>query len=68
MNIIVELMISWSRENMTCTESNKRHQVQQEDHSMNRLMLAMVEDSKDEAMEEALAVAMDRSLVTIVEL
>ena len=41
---------------------------------MNRLMMAMVEDSKDEAVEEDLAVmedfsvAMDRSLVTIVEL
>ena len=41
---------------------------------MNQLMMVVVEDSEDEAMEEALAVmealamAMDRSLVTIVEL
>ena len=53
---------------MTCTESSQRHQVQQQDHSMNRLMLAMVEDSEEEAMEEALAVAVERSLVTTVEL
>ena len=59
---------------MTYTESSQKHQVQQQDHSMNRLMLAMEEDSEDEAVEEALAVdkalavVMDRSLVTIVEL
>ena len=59
---------------MTYTESNQRHQVQQQDHSRNRLMLAEEEDSEDEAMEEALAVVkdlavvMDRSLVTTVEL
>ena len=74
MNIIVELTISWSRENMTCTESNQRHQVHQQDHSMNRLILAMEEDSEDEAVDEALAVvkalamAMDQLLVTTVEL
>ena len=56
MNIIVELTISWSRENMTCIESNQRHRVQQQDHSMNRLILAVEEDSEDEAVEEALAV------------
>ena len=59
---------------MTCTESSQRHRVQQQDHNMNRLMLAMVEDSEDKAVEEALAVvkalavAMDRSLVTTMEL
>ena len=68
MNTIVELMISWSRENTTYIESNQRHQVQQQDHSMNQLMLAVEEDSEDEAMEEALAVAVDRSLVTTAEL
>ena len=74
MNIIVELMISWSRENMTYIESNQRHQVQQQDHSMNRLMLAVEEDSKDEAVEEALvvvkdlAVVVDQLLVTTMEL
>ena len=41
---------------------------------MNRIMLAMVEDLEDEAMEEALAVVkalavvVDQSLVTTVEL
>ena len=59
MNIILELIISLSRENMTYTESNQRHQVQQQDHSRNRLMLAEEEDSKDEAVGEALAVVMD---------
>ena len=68
MNIIVELMISWSRENTTYTKSNQRHQVQQQDHSMNRLMLAEEEDSEDEAVEEALVVVLDRSLVTTAEL
>ena len=74
MNIIFELTISWSRENMNYTESNQRHQVQQQDHNRNRLMEAEEEDSEDEAVEEALAVvkalavAMDRSLVTTVEL
>ena len=59
---------------MTCTESSQRHQVQQQDHNRNWLMLAMEEDSEDEAMEEALdvvkalAVVVDRSLVTTVEL
>ena len=41
---------------MTCTESSQRHQVQQQDHSTNQLMLVVVEDSEDEAVEEALAV------------
>ena len=74
MNIIVELTISWSRENMTCIESNQRHQVHQQDHSMNQLILAVEKDSEDEAVEEALAMVkalamvMDRSLVTTAEL
>ena len=68
MNIIVEHMISWSRENMTYIESNQRHQVQQQDHSMNWLMLAEEEDSEDEAVEEALAVALDLLPVTTVDL
>ena len=59
---------------MNCTESSQRHQVQQQEHSTNRLMLAMVEDLEDEAMEEALAMVkasaatVDRLVVTIVEL
>ena len=65
---------------MNCIESSQRHQVQQQDYSMNRLVMAMEEDSEDEAMEEALAVekdlvvekaldvAVDLLLVTIVEL
>ena len=59
---------------MTCIESNQRHRVQQQDHSMIRLMLAVEEDSEDEAVEEALAVVkalamvMDQSLVTTMEL
>ena len=65
---------------MTCTESSQKHLVQQQDHSMNRLVMAVEEDSEDEAvekalaveealaMEKALAVAMDQSLVTTVEL
>ena len=44
---------------MTCIESIQRHQVQQQDYSMNRLMMGMVEDSEDEAVEEALVMAMD---------
>ena len=68
MNIIAKLMISWSRESMTCIESSQKQQVQQQDHSMNRLMLAMEEDSKEEAVEEALAMVMDRSLFTTAEL
>ena len=59
---------------MTCTKSNQRHRVQQQDHSRIRLKLAVEEDSEDEDMEEALAVekalvmAGDQSLVTTVEL
>ena len=55
---------------MTSTKSSQRHQVQQQDYSMNRLMLAVEEDSEDEdvmealAVVETLAVAMDQLLVT----
>ena len=37
--------ISWLIEKMTCTKSNQRHRVQQQDHNMIQLMLAMEEDS-----------------------
>ena len=50
---------------MTCTESSQKHLVQQQDHTMNRLMLAVEEDF---AMVKDLAVAMDQLLVTNVEL
>ena len=65
---------------MTCTESKQKHRVQQQDHSLIRLMVAMEEDSEDEAMEEALheekasaeekvlAVVVDQSLVITKEL
>ena len=53
---------------MTCTESSQRHQVQQQDYSMNQLVMAMEEDSEDEAVEKDLAVVVDLLLVTIVEL
>jgi len=68
MNTIVEPMISWSEQSKTCTESNQKHRVKQQDHSMIRLMVAMEEDSEDEDVEEALAVVADQSLVTTVEL
>ena len=73
MNTIAEPMISWSGASKTCTEFNQKHRVQQQDHSMIRLMLAMEEDSEDEedsealAGEKALAVVADQSLVTTVE-
>ena len=73
MNTIAEPMISWSGVSKTCTESNQKHRVQQQDHSMIRLMLAMEEDLEDEDMEEALArekalaMVTDQSLVTTVE-
>ena len=74
MNMIAEPMISWSGASKTCTESNQKHRVQQQDHSMIRLMVAMEEDSEDEAVEKALAMVKDLAmpvdllLVTIVEL
>ena len=68
MNTIVEPMISWSGASKTCTESNKKHRVQQQDHSMIQLMLAVEEDSEDEEDSEALVVVTNQSLVTTVEL
>ena len=74
MNTIAEPMISWSGASKTCTESNQKHRVQQQDHSMIWLMLAMEEDEEDEedsealAVEKALAMVMDQSLITTVEL
>ena len=74
MNMISKPMTSWSRASKTCTESNKKHRVQQQDHSMIQLMLAVEEDSEDEDVKEALAVekdlavVADQSLVTTVEL
>ena len=59
---------------MTCTESSQKHRVQQQDHSLIRIMVAEEEDSEDEVVEEALAVVkalavvVDRSLVTTMEL
>ena len=73
MYTIAKPMISWSEQSKTCTESNQKHRVQQQDHSMIRLMVAVEEDSEDEdveealAMEKALAVVTDQSLVTTVE-
>ena len=73
MNMIAEPMISWSGARNTCIESNQKHRVQQQDHSMIRLMLAMEEDSEDKDMEEALVgekdlvVVADQSLVKTVE-
>ena len=55
MNMIIEPMISWSGASKTCIESNQKHRVQQQDHSMIQLMLAVAEDSEDEDVEEALA-------------
>ena len=68
MNMTVEPMISWSKKRKTCTESNKKHRVKQQDHSMIWLMVAMEEDSEDEEDSEALAVVADQSLVTTMEL
>ena len=65
---------------MTYTESSQKHRVQQQEHSLIRLMVAGEEDSEDEAVEEALqeekasaeervlAVVADRSLVTTMKL
>ena len=67
MSTISEPMISWLGARKTCTESNLKHRVQQQDHSMIRLMLAVEEDSEDEDVEDALAVVADQSLVTTME-
>ena len=68
MNTISEPMISWSEQSKTCTGSNQKHRVQQQDHSMIRLMVAVEEDSEDEEGSEALAVVADQLLVTTAEL
>ena len=80
MNMISQPMISWTRASKICIESNQNHRVQQQDHSMIRLMEAVEEDSEDEAKEEALheekasaeekvlAVVADQLLVTTAEL
>ena len=74
MNTIAEPMFSWSGASNTCTEFNQKHRVQQQDHSMIQLMVAVEEDSEDEdveealAMEKALAVVTDQLIVTTVEL
>ena len=73
MNMIAKPMISWLEQSKTCTESSQKHRVQQQDHSMIRLMVAVEEDSEDEDVEEALAVekdlavVVDQSLVTTME-
>ena len=51
---------------MTYRVSSQKHQVQHQDHSMNMLMLAEMDDSEDEAMEEALAV--EKALAVAMEL
>ena len=74
MNTIAEPMISWSGASKTCTESNQKHRVQQQDHSRIQLKLAVEEDLEDEdmdqdlAVEKALAMVVDQSLVTTAEL
>ena len=68
MNTISEPMISWSGASKTYTESNQKHGVKQQDHSMIRLMVVVEEDSEDEEDSEALVVVADQSLVTTVEL
>ena len=72
--MIVEPMISWSGARKTCIGSSQRHRVQQQDHSLIRLTVAVEEDSEDEDVEEALAeekvlaMVTDQSLVITVEL
>ena len=80
MNMIAEPMISWLEKSKTCIESSQRHRVQQQDHSMIRLMVAVEEDSEDDVVEEdlhkdktlteekVLAVFADQLLVTTTEL
>ena len=65
MNRISEPMISWLEQSKTCIESNQKHRVQQQDHSMIRLMLAVEEDSEDEDMEEAFS--MEKALVMVTD-
>ena len=65
MNMIAEPMISWLEQSKTCTESSQRHRVQQLDHSLIRLMVAV-----EEALHEykVLAVVADQLLVTTTKL
>ena len=65
MNMIAEPMISWLEQSKTCIESSQRHMVQQQDHSLIGLMVAVEEDSEDEAVEEALA--MEKALAVVME-
>ena len=71
MNTIAELMISWSEQSKTCTESNRKHRVQQQDHSRIWLMVVGAEDSEDEAVEEASAeqkaLAVEKALAVVVD-
>ena len=53
---------------MTSTESSQRHQDHQQFHNINWLMMVVVEDSEDEAVVEALALAMDRLFSKTMEL
>ena len=68
MNTFVEPMISCSEQSKTCTESNQKHRVQQQDHSMIRLMVAVEEDSEALVGEKALSMVMDQSLVPTMDL
>ena len=71
MYMIVEPMISWSEQSKTCIESNRKHRVQQQDHSRIRLMVVRAEDSEDEAVEEASAeqkaLAVEKALVVVAD-
>ena len=69
MKITAEPMIWWSKESMTFIESNQKHLDHQQVHNMNRLREAMEEILEDEAVEEAmdLAVAMDKLPAITVE-
>ena len=53
---------------MTSIEFIHKHLDQRWVHSMNRLMMAVEEDSEEEAVVEALAVAVDKLSVIIVDL
>ena len=69
--MIAEPMISWLEQSKTCTESSQRHWVEQQDHSRIRLMVAVAEDSEDEAVEETLHeqkdLAMEKDLAVVVD-
>ena len=53
---------------MTFIESSQKDKDQQQVHSMNQLEKDVVKDSEDEAMEEALAMAVDRLYAITLEL